>query len=193
MKRFPSLQSTIAAASNEALEKFRDEGRKTVVRLVDMESSYLTVDFFRKLPQEMETPKGGKPEAAAAVDRYGEAHFRRIGSNVSSYVNMVSDTLRNTLPKAVVYCQVKEAKQSLLNYFYTQIGKKEVLSQCSSQISRFFFIVQVLTVVYISQGKALSELLDEDPALMERRMLCAKRLELYKKARDEIDSVAWVR
>ncbi|XP_049388312.1 phragmoplastin DRP1E-like [Solanum stenotomum] len=167
LKRFPSLQSTIAAASTEALEKFRDEGRKTVVRLVDMESSYLTVDFFRKLPQEMEIPKGGKPEAAAAVDRYGEAHFRRIGSNVSSYVNMVSDTLRNTLPKAVVYCQVKEAKQSLLNYFYTQIGKKE--------------------------GKALSELLDEDPALMERRMQCAKRLELYKKARDEIDSVAWVR
>ncbi|XP_006354626.1 dynamin-related protein 1E-like [Solanum tuberosum] len=111
--------------------------------------------------------KGGKPEASAAVDRYGEGHFRRIGSNVSSYVNMVSDTLRNTLPKAVVYCQVKEAKQSLLNYFYTQIGKKE--------------------------GKALSELLDEDPALMERRMQCAKRLELYKKARDEIDSVAWVR
>lgn len=129
LKRFPSLQSTIAAASNEALEKFRDEGRKTVVRLVDMESSYLTVDFFRKLPQEMENQKGGKSEAAAAVDRYGEAHFRRIGSNVSSYVNMVSDTLRNTLPKAVVYCQVKEAKQSLLNYFYTQIGKKEVLSQ----------------------------------------------------------------
>ncbi|MCD7458633.1 Dynamin- protein 1E [Datura stramonium] len=168
LKRFPSLQSAIAAAANEALEKFRDEGRKTVVRLVDMESSYLTVDFFRKLPQEMENQKGGKPEAAAAaIDRYGEAHFRRIGSNVSSYVNMVSDTLRNTLPKAVVYCQVKEAKQSLLNYFYTQIGKKE--------------------------GKALIELLDEDPALMERRMQCAKRLELYKKARDEIDSVAWVR
>ncbi|XP_059313075.1 phragmoplastin DRP1E [Lycium ferocissimum] len=169
LKRFPSLQSAIAAASNEALEKFRDEGRKTVVRLVDMESAYLTVDFFRKLPQEMEhTPqKGGKPEAAAAVDRYGENHFRRIGSNVSSYVNMVSDTLRNTLPKAVVYCQVKEAKQSLLNYFYTQIGRKE--------------------------GKALAELLDEDPALMERRMQCVKRLELYKKARDEIDSVAWVR
>ncbi|CAN4111919.1 unnamed protein product [Withania somnifera] len=60
LKRFPSLQSAIAAASNEALEKFRDEGRKTVVRLVDMESSYLTVDFFRKLPQEMETPRRGK-------------------------------------------------------------------------------------------------------------------------------------
>nr|XP_016453823.1 PREDICTED: dynamin-related protein 1E-like [Nicotiana tabacum] len=173
LKRFPSLQSAIAVASYEALEKFRDEGRKTVVRLVDMESSYLTVDFFRKLPQEVEkggnpaTTKGGNPAATPVVDRHAEGHFRRIGSNVSSYVNMVTDTLRNTIPKAVVYCQVKEAKQSLLNHFYTQIGKKE--------------------------GKELAELLDEDPALMEKRVQCAKRLELYKKARDEIDSVSSVR
>lgn len=86
---------------------------------------------------------------------------------MSSYVGMVSETLRNTIPKAVVHCQVKEAKQSLLNYFYTQIGKKE--------------------------GKQLSQLLDEDPALMERRQQCAKRLELYKAARDEVDSVSWAR
>jgi len=43
------------------------------------------------------------------------------------------------------------------------------------------------------QGKQLAQLLDEDPALMERRQQCAKRLELYKSARDEIDSVAWAR
>lgn len=135
LKRFPSLQTTIAAAAGEALEKFRDESRKTVIRLVDMESSYLTVDFFRRLPQEMErgaekggNPPGGNAAAAAAanMDRYVDGHFRRIGSNVSSYVNMVSETLKNTIPKAVVYCQVREAKQSLLNYFYTQIGKTEV-------------------------------------------------------------------
>ncbi|XP_019159403.1 PREDICTED: dynamin-related protein 1E-like isoform X1 [Ipomoea nil] len=165
LKRFPSLQTAIAAASNQALEKFREESKKTVVRLVDMEAAYLTADFFRKLPQEVE--KGGKAAATTTVDNYSEGHFRRIGSNVSSYVNMVSDTLRNTIPKAVVHCQVKEAKQSLLNHFYTRIGGKE--------------------------GKALAELLDEDPALMERRQQCAKRLELYKKARDEIDSVSWAR
>ncbi|CAH9111731.1 unnamed protein product [Cuscuta epithymum] len=166
LKRFPSLQTAIATASNESLEKFRDESKKTVTRLVDMEASYLTVDYFRKLPQEVEKG-GGNPatNAAAAADRYAEAHFRRIGSNVSSYVTMVSETLRNTIPKAVVHCQVKEAKQYLLNRFYIQIGKKE--------------------------GKALGELLDEDPALMEKRQQCAKRLELYKKARDEIDSVSW--
>lgn len=43
------------------------------------------------------------------------------------------------------------------------------------------------------QGKQLAQLLDEDPALMERRHQCAKRLELYKSARDEIDSVSWAR
>jgi len=111
-----------------------------------MEASYLTVDFFRRLPQEMD--KAGNPaqptnpsnrgnpdqptnpsnRAGINDDRYGEGHFRRIGSNVSSYIGMVSDTLRVTIPKAVVYCQVREAKQSLLNFFYTQIGKKEVLS-----------------------------------------------------------------
>ncbi|WOH14492.1 hypothetical protein DCAR_0934011 [Daucus carota subsp. sativus] len=191
LKRFPSLQVAIAGAAGEALEKFREESKKTVVRLVDMESSYLTVDFFRKLPQEVVNPgnpgQSGTPvstkmdrgnpaasrgergvtPAAINVDRYAEGHFRRIGSNVSSYINMVSETLRHTIPKAVVYCQVKEAKQCLLNYFYTQIGKKE--------------------------GKQLAELLDEDPALMEKRLQCAKRLELYKAARDEIDAVAWIR
>lgn len=36
-------------------------------------------------------------------------------------------------------------------------------------------------------------MLDEDPALMERRQQLAKRLELYKSARDEMDSVSWGR
>ncbi|KAI9180180.1 hypothetical protein LWI28_002062 [Acer negundo] len=165
LKRFPTLQAEIAAAANASLERFRDESKKSVLRLVDMESSYLTVDFFRRLPQEVE--KGGNNPPSSNVDRYAEGQFRRIGSNVSSYVGMVAETLRNTIPKAVVYCQVREAKLSLLNYFYTQIGQKE--------------------------GKQLAQLLDEDPALMERRLQCAKRLELYKAARDEIDSVSWAR
>ncbi|WJX85971.1 Phragmoplastin drp1e [Trifolium repens] len=197
LRRFPTFQAELATASNEALERFRDESKKTTIRLVDMESSYLTVDFFRKLPQEMERAgnpaqptksaqptnpaqpsKSAQPtypaqptdpsnRAGSNDDRYGDGHFRRIGSNVLSYIGMVSETLRITIPKAVVYCQVREAKQSLLNYFYTQIGKKE--------------------------AKQLSELLDEDPTVMERRQQCFQRLELYKAARDEIDSVSWVR
>ncbi|KAG0459013.1 hypothetical protein HPP92_022141 [Vanilla planifolia] len=166
LRRFPTLQAELAVAAFEALERFREESKKTALRLVDMESSYLTVEFFRKLPQEMD--KGGNPAAAASsVDRYGEAHYRRIASNVSSYIAMVKETLKNSIPKAAVHCQVREAKRSLLDLFYAQVGKKE--------------------------GKDLGKLLDEDPALMEKRKEMAKRLELYKAAREEIESVSWAR
>ena len=133
LKRFPSLQVELAAAANSSLEKFREESKKSVIRLVEMESAYLTAEFFRKLPQEMERPviTNSKNQTAASPspatqDQYGEGHFRRIASNVSAYVSMVSDTLRNTIPKACVYCQVRQAKLALLNYFYSQISKREV-------------------------------------------------------------------
>ncbi|MFQ6637425.1 hypothetical protein Gotur_013940 [Gossypium turneri] len=179
LKRFPSLQTDIATAANESLEKFRDESRKTVLRLVEMESSYLTADFFRKLNAEPEknlNPSDKKKNAEPAKnpnqsghtgDRLNESYLRRIGSNVNAYIAMVCDTLRNTIPKAVVYCQVKEAKRSLLTNFYAQVGSREV------------------------QKERLSAMLDEDPQLIERRIQIAKRLELYISARDDIDAVRW--
>lgn len=123
LKRFPTLQADIAAAANKALDRFRDESRKTVLRMVDMESSYLTVDFFRQLSQEV---GNGDNPTASAVDRYTDEHFRRISTNVSSYIKMVSETLRRIIPKAIVHCQVREAKRSLLDHFYTQVGRNEV-------------------------------------------------------------------
>jgi hypothetical protein len=45
-------------------------------------------------------------------------------------------------------------------------------------------------VCFFLQGKQLSTMLDEDPALMERRVQLSKRLDLFKQARDEIDAVA---
>ncbi|KAL3501995.1 hypothetical protein ACH5RR_036444 [Cinchona calisaya] len=169
LKRFPSLQSDIATASNDALERFRDESRKTVLRLVEMESTYLTVEFFRKLQTEPErNPNNSNAPNSSSnpnVDRYTDNHLRRIGSNVTAYINMVCETLKTTIPKAVVYCQVLQAKKGLLNQFYSQIGRRE--------------------------KEQLGKMLDEDPSLMERRDAIAKRLELYKSARDEIDSVAW--
>ncbi|CAK9144938.1 unnamed protein product, partial [Ilex paraguariensis] len=122
LKRFPSLQSDIAAAANDSLERFRDDSRKTVLRLVEMESSYLTVEFFRKL--QLEPEKNSNPSGPNA-DRYSDNHLRRIGSNVSAYVGMVCDTLRSSIPKAVVYCQVLQAKKALLNQFYAQVGRRE--------------------------------------------------------------------
>ena len=53
LRQFPTLQAEVGAAAIAALERFRDESKKTALRLVDMENSYLTVEFFRKLPQEI--------------------------------------------------------------------------------------------------------------------------------------------
>jgi len=129
LRRFPTLQAAIATAANEALERFREDGRSTALRLVDMEAAYVTVEFFRKLPQDPADPSskvGTKPPVEPSPDRYGDGHFRNIASNVSQYIRMVGDELLQKIPKAAVHCQVREAKRSLLNHFYVQIGKKEV-------------------------------------------------------------------
>ncbi|XP_047330516.1 phragmoplastin DRP1C-like [Impatiens glandulifera] len=166
LKRFPSLQADIANSANDSLEKFRDESRRTVLRLVEMESTYLTVEFFRKLQMEPEKNSNPPPNASTQnTDRYGDQHLRRIGSNVTAYVSMVCDSLKTSIPKAVVTCQVLQAKRALLNQFYANVGRKE--------------------------KEQLGKMLDEDPTLMERRQQIWKRLELYKSARDAIDSVGW--
>ncbi|GER46350.1 dynamin-like protein [Striga asiatica] len=162
LKQYPSLRVEVGNAAVESLERMKEESRKATLQLVEMENSYLTVDFFRKLPQDVE--KGGNP-THSIFDRYNDTYLRRIGSTVLSYVNMVCAGLRNSIPKSVVYCQVREAKRSLLDHFFTELGKKE--------------------------GRQLGKLLDEDPAIMQRRLSLAKRLELYRSAQAEIDTVAW--
>jgi len=133
LRRFPTLQTAIATAANESLERFREDGRSTALRLVEMEATYPTVEFFRNRPQDLpaadaSSKAGAKPSADSRVplDRYGDGHYRNIASNVSQYIRMVGDELLKTIPKAAVHCQVREAKRSLLNHFYVQIGKKEV-------------------------------------------------------------------
>ena len=93
LQRFPTLQTEVAGSATSALEKMREDGRKTVLRLVDMESSYLTVEFFRRLPTEIadeeRESKGGKKGGRESkeskdalsngMDRYTEMHLKRIG------------------------------------------------------------------------------------------------------------------
>ena len=45
---------------------------------------------------------------------------------MSAYINMVCDNLKNSIPKAVAHCQVREAKRSLLDGFYTNVGGRDV-------------------------------------------------------------------
>ncbi|XP_024987913.1 dynamin-related protein 1A-like isoform X3 [Cynara cardunculus var. scolymus] len=164
LKQYPSLRVEVMNAACESLDRMRDESKRATLQLVDMECSYLTVDFFRKLPHDIE--KGGNP-THSIFDRYNDAYLRRVGSTVLSYVHMVVGTLRHSIPKSVVYCQVREAKRSLLDHFFTELGAKE--------------------------GRQLGKLLDEDPAITERRQNISKRLELYRAAQSEIDEVIWAK
>ncbi|CAN1309310.1 Phragmoplastin DRP1B [Linum perenne] len=164
LKQYPTLKVEVTSAAVESLERMKEESRRATIQLVDMECCYLTVEFFRKLPQDIE--KGGNP-THSIFDRYNDAYLRRVGSNVLQYVNLVCASLRNSIPKSVVYCQVREAKRSLLDHFFADLGKRET--------------------------KQMSSLLDEDPAVMQRRTNLAKRLELYRSAQVEIDAVAWSR
>ncbi|KAG4192956.1 hypothetical protein ERO13_A07G190001v2 [Gossypium hirsutum] len=149
LKQYPALRVEVGNAAIESLERMRDQSKKATLQLVDMECCYLTVEFFRKLPQDVD--KGGSA-TQSIFDRYNDSYPRRIRSTVLSYVNMVCATLRHSIPKSIVYCQVREAKRSLLDFFYTELGKLE--------------------------QKRLSALLNEDPTIMERRSALAKRLEL---------------
>ncbi|KAK8957348.1 hypothetical protein KSP39_PZI001470 [Platanthera zijinensis] len=161
LRQYPSLRVEVGNAAIDSLERMREESRKATLKLVDMECSYLTVDFFRKLPQDVE--KGGNP-THSIFDRYNDSYLRRIGTNVLAYVNMVCASLRNSIPKSIVYCQVREAKRSLLDHFFTELGKK--------------------------QAKELSNLLNEDPAIMERRSALAKRWNYTEMLR--LKSIPWL-
>lgn len=81
LKRFPTLKNEIATAANDSLDRFREESRKTVTRLVDMESSYLTVEFFRKINLESETNPGRNTpnNPNPNLDSYSDNHLRKIG------------------------------------------------------------------------------------------------------------------
>jgi len=57
---------------------------------------------------------------------------------------MVCASLRHSIPKSIVYCQVREAKRGLLDHFFTELGKFEVrINLCCmflGILSTFFFL-----------------------------------------------------
>lgn len=80
MKQYPGLRVEVGAAAVDSLERMRDESKRATLQLVDMECGYLTVDFFRKLPQDVD--KGGNP-THSIFDRYNDSYLRRIGKSYS--------------------------------------------------------------------------------------------------------------
>jgi GTPase SAR1 family protein len=186
LQRFTALRSALGSTANASLEKHREEARKTVTTLVDMESSYFTASFFRDAQaqaaaQQLAGELGGTPApaedgppAAAGVKNLLsrrpaepefspeiEAHLRRVSGTVSAYVASVVASLKASVPKAVVHVQVLQAKKTLLSPLYQEVGGVS--------------------------DEQLQQLLGEDQAAVERRASVAQRLALLRKAREEIN------
>lgn len=64
-------------AAFNSLERVREESKKATLNLVDMECSYLTIGFFRKLPHDIE--KGGN-STHWIFDRLNDSYLRPIGT-----------------------------------------------------------------------------------------------------------------
>jgi hypothetical protein len=79
------LKVELGNAAIESLERMKEESKKATLLLVDMEYGYLTVEFFRKLPQDAE--KGGNP-TVSLFDRYNDAYLRRIGKQLKFNINI---------------------------------------------------------------------------------------------------------
>jgi hypothetical protein len=174
--RYTTLRDAMLNTALASLAKCRDEARKTVTILVEMEQAYYTASFFRDdaaqaagvqlalqlglLPAawaqaadagspaehaDGPTANGGsKPAgmAATSLRRFlgpggatagapgdGDAlspdiaaHLRRVSTTVGAYVATVCSSLRNAIPKAVVYTQVQAAKKALLGPLYAELG-----------------------------------------------------------------------
>ncbi|XP_062001842.1 phragmoplastin DRP1A-like isoform X2 [Rosa rugosa] len=59
LKQYPTLRVEVGNARFESLDRMKEESKEATMQLVDMECGYLTVEFFRKLPQGIE--KGRNP------------------------------------------------------------------------------------------------------------------------------------
>nr|GFA12583.1 dynamin-related protein 1A [Tanacetum cinerariifolium] len=59
LKQYPCLRAKVMNAACDSLDKMRNDSKRATIQLVDMECSYLTVDFIRKPPQDIE--KGENP------------------------------------------------------------------------------------------------------------------------------------
>jgi len=153
ISRYGPLKGEICEQAARALEGMRDNSKKMVVTMVEMESSYLTAEFFREI-----IAADASGTAASAV---GDAHLKQIAKHVSSYLAVVCNQLKATIPKAIVHCLVVQAKTALLDGFLQEVAGME--------------------------DESLKGLLAEDDGVRARREMCHKRLEMLTMASKEIN------
>ncbi|KAI7841316.1 hypothetical protein COHA_004935 [Chlorella ohadii] len=165
----PTLRREIVTAAYRALEKFKEETRKMVSIMVEMERNYITAEYFRTI-QMGKMPDGkvmytldGRPVTEEPEGSPEEKHYKRIINQVSGYVREVCQQMTQTVPKAIVHCMVLQAKDKLLEEMQASVaGDQEV---------------------------ALKRLLGEDEAVMKRREALTHKLDMLSRAQAELTSV----
>ena len=211
--RYAFLRQTISRTAMSMLEKFKLDTMNIVTTLVDMEAAYFTASFFRDaqaqstgralaakhgwnavMPSqsslyEQQQPEFGQSPAASSPMPHGlpgfppglpppytpsaprydaeseftpevEAQLQRISSTVTAYVATLADALLKNIPKAVVHVQVTQTKTALLKPLYAKIGG-------------------------ITDDQ-LRQLLGDEPEVAKRRELLSGRVQLLRKASDDI-------
>ena len=238
--RYTTLRDAMLNTALASLAKCRDEARKTVTTLVEMEQAYYTASFFRDdaaqaagvqlalqlglLPAAWAQPAdagspaethatsdgpaangGSKPATAlrrflgpggstaggvlnsdGSADLSPEiaAHLRRVSTTVGGYVATVCDGLRKAIPKAVVYTQVQAAKKALLGPLYAELGG--ITDAQLTQLLGGALVCPLLLPGIGADSGGSGSVAAEDPAAVERRQAVLQRLQLLRKARDEI-------
>lgn len=112
LRRYPTLRREIVTAAYRALERFKEETRRMVNIMVEMERNYITAEYFRAI-QMGRMPDGkvlytldGRPVTEEPEGTIEEKHYKRIINQVSGYVREVCGQMTQTIPKAIVHCMV---------------------------------------------------------------------------------------
>ncbi|KAK9829182.1 hypothetical protein WJX72_004363 [[Myrmecia] bisecta] len=172
LQQYTSLKREIAQCAASTLEGMREEARKMVVTMVEMERSYLTAEVFKEILDsgkeggELIRTLSGKSVADQLEENSApEKHLKRIAVHVSAYISHVRTQLKQTIPKAIVHCLVLQAKKKLLDQLHADVASKE--------------------------DGSLKRLLSEDETTLKRREAVHHRLALLKKAAEEVNAVSF--
>merc|ERR1719335_343430 len=146
ISRYGPLKGEICEQAARALEGMRDNSKK----MVEMESSYLTAEFFREII--------AADASGAAASAAGDAHLKQIAKHVSSYLAVVCNQLKATIPKAIVHCLVVQAKTALLDAFLQEVAGMEderVRARREMCHKRLEMLTMASKEINIALGKAL--------------------------------------
>ncbi|DBA78839.1 TPA: hypothetical protein ACH3X1_008727 [Trebouxia sp. C0004] len=177
LQQYTSLKREIVTTASASLDSMKEDARKMVLTMVDMERSYLTADVFRDIisqngatdgveqPNLLRTLSGRKIGEIPERGDPGQQHLQMISAHVSAYITHVRTQLKQTIPKAIVHCLVMQAKKQLLDKLHAEVADKEDLP--------------------------LKRMLCEDDSTMKRREQCQTRVQLLRKAAEEISSVSF--